>query len=316
MIESLVDSLQLDLTLTPELQARLLGSLIIILVLAVLRFLMRRVIAGRFQDDVRALYTWRKVTEYVVVVLGVFLVGRIWIQGIQSLATFLGLLSAGLAIALRDLIIHLAGWAFLMWRRPFTVGDRIQIADHAGDVIDIRLFEFSLLEISNRIDAEQSTGRIIHIPNGKVFTDTFANYSQGLPHIWNEVPVLITFESDWEKAKTLLVQIAAQDTPQISEDARRYARRAAKRFVITYNNVMPTVYTEVASSGVRLTVRYLVDPRQRRDSEQTIWEAILRAFAQHDDIDFAYETRRQYRHWEEKRWQMESRMQEEKLGDE
>src|SRR5207247_865051 len=93
---------------------------------------------------------------------------------------------------------------FILWRRPFEVGDRVQIGPHAGDVIDLGLFQFTLNEIGAWVNADQSTGRIIHVPNGKVFTDPVANYNKGFRYIWNEVPVVVTFESDWRKAKQIL----------------------------------------------------------------------------------------------------------------
>jgi len=298
-MDSLRNLLQAYLNLDSELEIKLLNTLFIFLVLTILRFLLLRLVNRKLRQDTRALYSWRKIVEYAIVVLGIFLIGRLWLNGIQSLATYLGLVSAGIAIALQDLIVNLAGWGFLIWRRPFAVGDRVEIGDHAGDVIDIRIFEFSLLEIGGRIDAEQSTGRVIHMPNGAVFREPLANFSQGLPYIWNEIPVLITFESNWEVAKTILTRVVSQYAPKVGEEAKAYGRKSGKRFVISYDNVAPAVYTEVASSGVLLTLRYLVGPRQRRNSEQTIWEAILRAFAQHDNIDFAYETQREYNNWRE-----------------
>ncbi len=299
MIEAIRIFLQETLNLSPETLTKLLNSLLVLLVLTILRFALRRLVNRQFRGDTRALYSWRKTVEYIIVILGVFLIGRLWLEGIQSLATYLGLLSAGLAIALQDLIVNLAGWGFLLWRRPFTVGDRIEIGDRAGDVIDIRIFAFSLLEIGGRIDAEQSTGRVIHVPNGMVFRESVANFSQGLPYIWNEIPVLVTFESDWEKAKAILTQVVTRHAPKVKDQVKEYGRKSGKRFVISYGNVAPTVYTEVASSGVLLTLRYLVGPRQRRNSEQKIWESILRAFAGHNDLDFAYETTREFDHWRE-----------------
>ncbi len=62
---------------------------------------------------------------------------------------------------------------------------------------------FSLMEIGNSDDADQSTDRIIHIPNGKVFTEVLANYGQGFQYVGYEIPELGTFESDWRKAKKL-----------------------------------------------------------------------------------------------------------------
>lgn len=107
--------------------------------------------------------------------MGALVVARLWFVGLQSLSTFLGLLTAALAIALQDPIVNLAGWLFLIWRRPFRVGDRIQIGDIRGDVIDMRIFQFSLLEIGNWVNADQSTGRVIHVPNGKVFREPQAS---------------------------------------------------------------------------------------------------------------------------------------------
>jgi small-conductance mechanosensitive channel len=291
----------LNLDLSPELQANIIGSLLILIILWIARWLVLRVVHRRFQKDTRVLYSWRKAIEYITVVLGIVLIGRLWLEGIGTLVTYLGLVSAGIAIALQDLIVSLAGWLFIIWRRPFVVGDRIQIGQHRGDVIDIRLFEFSLLEIGDRIDADQSTGRIIHIPNGKVFSEVLANTHQGFPFIWNEIPVMVTFESDWEKAKAILTNVINDLAPDVREPISRYRRRTGQRFVISYGNVTPTVYTKVVESGVLLTLRYMIDPRKMRDSEQEIWETILRAFGLHWDIDFAYPTQREYLHFEERK---------------
>jgi small-conductance mechanosensitive channel len=228
------------------------------------------------------------------VIIGIFLVVRVWFAGIQSLATFLGLITAGLAIALKDLVTSLAGWIFILWRRPFIVGDRIQVGEHRGDVIDVRVFKFSLMEIGNWVDAEQSTGRIIHIPNSLVLTNVLANYSQGFRFIWQEIPVLITFESNWQKAKEILLEIANKYALHLSSEAEKRVKEASKKYMVFYTTLTPTVYTTVKDSGVMLTIRYMIEPRKRRGSEQEIWEAILTEFGKNSDIDFAYPTTRFY----------------------
>lgn len=225
-----------------------------------------------------------------------FLVGRLWFSGFQSIATYLGLLSAGIAIALKDVVSNFAGWLFIISRRPFSVGDRIQIGNYAGDVIDTRVFQFTLLEIGNWVNADQSTGRIIHIPNGMVLSEVLANYSKGFQYIWNEIPVLITFESNWKKAKKILQKIADKDAEQLSKAAEKRVKEASKKFMILYSRLTPIVYTSVQDSGVLLTIRYLCEPQRRRDSEQVIWEDILEEFTKNNDIDFAYPTRRFYNH--------------------
>jgi small-conductance mechanosensitive channel len=208
--------------------------------------------------------------------------------------TFLGLVAAGVSIALKDPIVNVAGWIYILLRRPIEVGDRIQIGEHAGDVIDLRISQFTLMEIGNWVDADQSTGRVIHIPNGKVFVEPLANYSKGFQYIWNEIPVLITFESNWEKAKEILLNIANKHAEHLSEPARAKVKEAAQKFMIFYSKLTPIIYTRVKDSGVLLTARYLCEPRRRRGSAEAIWEDILREFAKYDDIDFAYPTQRFY----------------------
>ncbi|MEJ2053834.1 MAG: mechanosensitive ion channel [Calditrichaceae bacterium] len=239
-------------------------------------------------------YRWQKYSAYVSAIIGILLVSRVWFEGIQSLATYFGLLSAGLAIALKDLVSSFAGWLFIIWRSPISVGERIQVGDYKGDVIDVRLFKFTLLEIGNWVDADQSTGRIIHVPNSMILTDTLANYTKGFQFIWNEIPILITFESNWKKAKKILGEIASKHAEHISKEAEHRIKHASKKFMIFYTQLTPTVYTSVKDSGVMLTIRYLISPKTRRGSEQSIWEEILTRFSECKDIDFAYPTQRFY----------------------
>ncbi len=292
-MESVTTWLQATLGLSPDVQSRLLGSVVAIVLLWALRRLVLSVVWRRI-DDVKLRYRWRKTTTYILVPAGMLVVGRIWFAGIGSLATYLGLVSAGLAIALKDLVVNLAGWGFIVWRRPFDVGDRIQIDGHIGDVIDLRIFQFTLLEVGNWVDADQSTGRLLHIPNGKVLSESLANYTRGFDYIWNELPVLVTFESNWRKAKTLLSEIGARHAAHLTEEAEKQIREVSRRFMIFYSTLTPTVYTSVADSGVLLTIRYLCAPRRRRGTAEAIWEDVLDAFGREPDIDFAYPTYRYY----------------------
>jgi small-conductance mechanosensitive channel len=281
------------LGVAPETPQRLLATAITILAVILIRALILRLVNRRV-DSARALYRWRKTVSYIAFGIALAITMRVWIPSLQGVSTFLGLLSAGLAIALRDPIVNLAGWAFILWRKPFEVGDRIQIGSHAGDVIDVRIFQFTLMEIGNWVGVDQSTGRVIHVPNGKVFTEATANYNKGFQHIWNEIPVLVTFESDWEKAKAILTEIANRCAENLSTTAQQRLREAAQKYMIFYSKLTPVVYTSVQDSGILLTIRYLTAPRHRRDSSEEIWEAILREIAQHDDIDFAYPTQRYF----------------------
>ena len=283
---------------SPELQGKLLLTALVIAAL----WAAHRIVLGlayRGVTDPWSRYRWRKAVSYVALAVGIILVGRTWFVGMQTLATFFGLLSAGLAIALKDPVADLAAWAFIVWARPFEVGDRIQIGAHAGDVIDLRLFQFTLNEIGNWVDADQSTGRIIHINNGRVFTEPLANYDKGFKYIWNEVPVLVTFESDWRKAKEMLTRIAIAHAEHLTGKAEQDLLAASRQYLINYRKLTPIVYTKVVDSGVQLTMRYLIEPRKRRGTEHAIWEEVLTEFAATPDVDLAYHTVRSFKMSEE-----------------
>ncbi|MEM9859222.1 MAG: mechanosensitive ion channel family protein [Bacteroidota bacterium] len=281
-----------SLGITPV-ETRLLLSLAIIMILWGFRFIILQLLFMKIEDP-KVRYYWRNGVKYFTVTIGLILISIVWIKQIDSLATFLGLLSAGLAIALKDPITNFAGWLFILIRRPFDVGHRIQIGEHAGDVIDIRFFQFTINEIGNWVDADQSTGRIIHVPNGKVFVESQTNYDQGFSHIWNELGVLVTFESDWEKAKAILEKIVAKHCAHFTKAAQKKLLDASKKFMIYYNTLDPIVYLAVKDSGVMLTMRYLCIPNKRRVTEDAIWKDVLHEFAKSDHIDFAYPTQRVY----------------------
>lgn len=284
--------LEQEIGLSAALQDRLLATLLVVGSL----WLIQRItlaLAYRRAQDPWLRYRWRKSVNYLTLLVGLVLIGRLWLEGVGSLATFLGLFAAGLAVALKDLVANLAGWAFIVWSRPFDVGDRIQVGAYAGDVIDLHLFQFTLNEIGNWVDADQSSGRIVHVPNGTVLSQPVANYDKGFRYIWSEIPVTVTFESNWKKAKGILETIARRHAEQLTEQVEKELLEASRRYLIAYTKLTPIVYVRVADHGIRLTLRYLIRSRFRRGSENAIWQDVLDAFAVEPDIDFAYPTTRQ-----------------------
>jgi len=277
--------------ISPENQTKLLYSLLILVIFGLIRFAVLKIV-WRLTEDPRSRYTWRRTVSFTVGFLTLILIGSVWIGVIGQFGAFLGLLTAGIAIALKDPLTNIAGWIFILTRKPFAMGDRIQIGEHAGDVIDIRFFQFTIMEIGNWVNADQSTGRLIHVPNGTVFTKTQANYSSGFNYIWNEISVLVTFESNWNLTKDILLKIIRDHSENLSEDAKKKIIEASKKYMIFYQYLTPIVYTSVEASGILLSMRFICDPRKRRSTEHNIWEDVLKEFAKHKEIEFAYPTQR------------------------
>jgi small-conductance mechanosensitive channel len=290
---NIVDWIENHWNISEHFQLKILYSILVILVLGLIRYGLLKII-NRAVGDIKLKYYWQNTVRYAAFILGFIVISGIWIEEFSSVATFLGLLSAGIAIALKDPILNMAGWIFILLRKPFTVGDRIQVGNNAGDVIDIRVFQFTLNEIGNWVDADQSTGRVIHIPNGKVFMEAQANYTQGFSHLWNEISVSITFDSDWEKAKNLLLNIVKNNSANLTDSAKKKLMEASRKFMIFYNTLSPNVYVKIRENGVMLTMRYICEPKKRRMTENQIWESVLTEFARHPDIKFAYPTQRIY----------------------
>ena len=238
-----------------SIQVKFIATFIAILIFIILRRIVLRIVFKK-TNDALVRYRWQKTSSYIIYAAGLVIIGQIWFKGIQSIATYLGLLSAGIAIALKDPLTNITGWFFIISRTPFAVGDRVQIGVHAGDVIDINFFKFTLMEIGHWGEGEQSSGRIIHIPNGKLFTETLANYGKGFKYIWNEVPVLITFESDWKGAKKILHDISIKHGEHVTKAAARKFKETSKLFMMYKPDFNPQVYTKVEDSGILLTIRY------------------------------------------------------------
>ena len=285
--------LQNNVGISPDIQINIIISLIIAFGIIFIRYLLVKLVIHKI-EDLNQRYQWRKFSLYISVFIIILFLAFNWLGLIGSFGTFLGLMTAGIAIALKDPIVNMVAWLFILIRQPFKVGDRIQIGENAGDVIDIRIFQFSLIEIGNWVDADQSTGRLIHIPNGIVFTTPQSNYTAGFVHIWHEIPLLITFESNWKKAKRILTDIVNKHGVKITESAEKQIKAAAKKFLIYYSKLTPIVYTAIKDSGVLLTMRFLCDPRRRRTTEEAILEEVLEEFGKCKDIDFAYPTTRFY----------------------
>jgi len=266
-------------------------SLLVVVGLLLGRASLRRLLALRIEKR-ETLYRWQKWLQYGTIILGAILLTGIWFNSGSSIATYLGFLTAGLAIALQDLISNLAGWLYVVSNNPFELGDRIQMNETKGDVVDIHFLHTTLLEVGREFDADQNTGRLVHVPNRKIFSEELINATQTFPFIWEEIPVLVTFESDWKKAKQIFQGILDASSAETITQANQHIRQQRGTMLIKYGKTTPIVYTSVQDSGILLTLRFLVGARRKRGFIQHIWEEILTELNKHPDINLAYTTSR------------------------
>jgi small-conductance mechanosensitive channel len=267
-------------------------SLTTVLVIVAIIFLVRigQRLVGRYGSNPESIYSTSRSIRRIGAFLGVSAVILLFSAQIGDVLTVLTLIGAGMAIALSQVLLSLAGWMRITMLKTYTHGDRIEINNVRGDVVDIRLLRTSLMEIGGWVDGDQSTGRIVHIPNSWVYLHAAYNYTRTFNFIWNELGYTITFGSNWEAARDILTGFANESAAIVEQQARSQIRQLSGEFLIHYSIMTPFVYVTVADDGVRLTLRYMCDARKRRGSGHAINVSILAAFNARDDIEFAYRT--------------------------
>ena len=248
----------------------------------------------RLHDDVVRLKT-RKILIYVGTLVILLTLLKVWVlrHDVNYTLVFT-VLGAGLALALHQVVLCLTGWMVLQFQRYYDVGDRVQIGKIRGDVSDISLLHTTLVEFGEWVAADQSTGRLVTLPNSWVFTEPIHNYTRGFQYIWNELSVLVTFESDWRRAQQIMTELANEGVEEIQERFRSQVRHLSEKYMILHSRLTPIVYQRILDSGVQLTLRYLTEPKRRRGTESELSGKILDAFGAEPTIEFAYPTTRFY----------------------
>ncbi|GEM_PF-83307 len=252
-------------------------------------FFTRRFI-NSLKIEIKKKHQYRKRASYGAALLYFIILVPIWAGSTKQWATFLSVMGAGIALALHEVILNIAGWIYIVLRNPYKSGDRIEIDDVKGDVIDIQLFQTTLLEIGNWVEGDQSTGRVVQVPNGAVFRRPLFNYTKGFEFLWNEISFTITFESNWEKAIKILIKCGEEHSSQVQEKVRHRIDRMSRDYLIFYKKYTPIVYTNIENNGVKITLRYLTEAKDRRDSENDITRKVLKKINREEDINFAYPT--------------------------
>lgn len=275
MIDILEEWIKVKVIGNPSIVDNLVYTAIALLILLILRYITVKIVCRRHPNQIRQ-FAAKKLMSSAYIALGVIVLLVIWNDSSEYIIAVFGVLTAGVAFALRDLLVDMIGWIYILWAAPFKIGDRIQVGENIGDVVDVKMLHFNILEVGNRNTGEQSTGRIIQIPNLQVFSIPMANYEKDFNFIWNELTMTIDQAYDWEKVKEKIYEILEVHIGEIVEEAKAQIQALEKNTAIYFNNVTPIIYTEFKGGKVVLSIRYLCEPRKLRVTEHLLWEAILK----------------------------------------
>ena len=274
-----------------DLYRKLILTVLILLGQNILRRLVIFIVTQRMAEDSPYIYTVRKAASYAINILGTLLVFGVWIERLGDLSVALGILAAGLAFALQEVIGSFAGWLTIISGRPFSVGDRIETSNIRGDVVDVGILRTTLMEIGNWLQGDHNTGRIVTVSNAFIFKEPLYNYSSYLRFIWDEICIPITYKSDWQKAIVMMIEAVKKHPnyqsllPQ-AEEQRRQARR---KLAVKITSLEPRVFVKVTDNWIELGMVYPVDNDLRRTFRSEVSQRILVAFEE-AEIEIASQT--------------------------
>lgn len=263
-------------------QRILLTILILISVYLIVRGAQRATL--RFIEGPERRYRASKIIGRMGTLTSFVLIVILWAEATDSLVTILSVVGAGLVIANREFFLSMVGRLNIALRAPYVPSDRIEINGITGDVIDIRLIHTSLMEVGGWVDADQSTGRIVHIPHAWIFQYGVFNYTQGFSFIWNELSVTLTADSDWESARDIMLSFAQESAAIVEQQVSKQIRRMSREYLVHYSILTPFVYVQIVNNGIQLSLRYLCEVRKRRGTEHALTVSMLRAFRDHEHI--------------------------------
>lgn len=241
--------------------------------------------------DPRQRYSRRQTLRTAIVLLAAAAGIIIWAWKLPHPGTFLGLVGAGLAVALKDPLLAIAGRIAISAGRIYGVGDRIEINQLTGDVIDLGLFYTRMMELGNWIGGDQPSGRTVQFSNSLVFgANPVFNYTQDFAYIWDEVQIPITYDSNIRAMSEILTEVGGEYTKDFLQGAEAQLEQMRRYFLVPSFDLKPTVYLQVTSNWVQLTMRYVVAPKDRRAASSFIYTKVFERIQGRKDISIGSST--------------------------
>jgi len=248
------------------------------LALTVIHIAFKTILGKQFSKKIkekRTKYSFKKITSimYVGSFMGALVV--IWSGGTQEVTVAFGLVTAGIAFALQDVLKNLAGAVIIYLNRLYVVGDRIEINSKTGDVLDIGIFYTTILEIREWITSDSPTGRISTIPNGWVIANNVNNYTKDHNYIWDEIAMSLDYKSDVKYTQEKFMNIVTLQTLQFVEKAKKSIESMGEKYYLGEANADPVIFITLTDKEILLKIRYTVETRQRGVIKDKISNLIL-----------------------------------------
>lgn len=254
----------------------------LVILLGILRFVKNRILKHTIEHDDR--YRVLKVTSIIKYALIILVFLLVFNDKLGNIGITLGVASAGIAFALQEVIISIAGWVNIITSQQVKVGQRVKIGDITGDIIDIGILKTTLMEIGGWVDGDLYNGRITEISNNFVFSTPIQNYSEHYPFLWDEIAIPIRTDSDFQEARRIFAHIVEEVCGKYAEDSKETWEALQGRFMLENASVKPSVTLKFDENWITFTLRYIVDYERRRSTKDQLYTRILTEIRYNPDI--------------------------------
>jgi small-conductance mechanosensitive channel len=245
-----------------------------ILIVSIVFKMAARGLSSQVQDgDLR--YRIRKILAFISYGFIALLIVTIFNENLRQLTVIFGVVGAGIAFALQEVIASFAGWTAISFGEFYKTGDRVQLGGIMGDVIDINPLRTTLMECGDWVKADLYNGRIVRIANSFVFKEPVFNYSGDFPFIWDEIVIPVRHGSDHRLARTILQRVVEEVTGSYIEPAKARWSRMTHKYLIEDAQIEPFVTLIANDNWLEFTVRYVVDYKKRRATKDRLFTQIL-----------------------------------------
>jgi small-conductance mechanosensitive channel len=217
-----------------------------------------RWLTDRYVTDIRRRGQVMAARRFVLAVLVIAVLLINFSDEIGSAATVLGFAAAGVAVALQNVILSIAGYFFLIGRFGIKVGDRVQIGGVTGDVIDIGLVKLSLMELGGTGTHREPTGRVVVFSNAIVFqpSGNFFKQAPGTSFVWNEVRLTLAPDVDYRLAEKRLLDAVDEVFARYRDRVMRDYRHLERDLNLMLETPKPQSRLQLSQAGLEIVIRY------------------------------------------------------------
>jgi small-conductance mechanosensitive channel len=229
----------------------------------------------RYVQDSRRRYQFLLLRRIALWCLVILIVGFAFASELGSIVTFAGLITAGLAVAMQSVLVSIVGYFFLIGKYGIRVGDRVQIGDVTGEVIDLGLVRLHLMELGGH-GSLGPTGRVVAYANSIVFQVSSGLFKQihGVNFVWREITLSLPVGADYATTKK---KLTAAVTNVLKDDREEILRQTKEIQKATSSNSsgdsQPRVQLSFSATGVDAHIRYPVHLQNAAEIDERVSQA-------------------------------------------